>query len=619
MRKQKEKTANAATTSAEDGGWDMPERTYRLCLLVLAVLVAGLYARTLHFEYVDWDDYAYVLENKELGPLSVSQVRTEFGRFVMGNYHPVTMLSYSVEILFAGKHAGLMHATNALLHVVNALLVAALVLRLSGKRLVALCTVALWALHPMRVESVAWISARKDLLMLLFGLLMLLSYLRWLRTHHIKWLLAAHVAFVLACLSKAMAVAFVPTLFLLDLWVAPKSGIWSWFKDKLFFVALALVCGAVAVKAQADLGVIANVPLAARDRAFTGAANLVIYVAQQLVPVNLSAFYSYPLEDGAMPNYYILLGLIGAVFIVLTVRGAWRRQVLWLAAAFMIINLLLVLQWLPVGQAVRADRYTYAAGIGHALMVVVCLSGLVSRSTRPWAVLLIASAVVLLCTSAPTLARIGAWSDSVAVRSDMIDGAPRNFVFYMDRSISWERAQLLDEALADLNTAVRLRPANDYKPYFVRGGFLTKHGRHREAMADFLKVFRQVPDHPGLLPNMLYAQRKLGLCNEVEKNATAALRLDPEAIDILNLRALCRNAAGSTDSAWADVRRSLHVAPLNDQTLLIGAAVRAAARDTATACWLMDRLTGSLLVDDELDSLHTAMVRSCSEFRSRVR
>ena len=169
--------------------------------------------------------------------------------------------------------------------------------------------------------------------------------------------------------------------------------------------------------------------------------------------------------------------------------------------------------------------------------------------------------------------------------------------------------------IRDRNTAVRLRPSNDFKPYFVRGGFLTKQGRHREAMADFLKVFKEVPELPGLVPNMLYAQRKLGLCHEVENNATAALRIDAKAIDILNLRALCRNAAGSSDSAWADVRRSLRLDPLNDQTLLIGAVVRAAAHDTATACLLMDRMKNTLLVDDELDSLHKAMVRTCKGMR----
>lgn len=594
---------------------DITNRMFKVGMALLIGVVVLCFARTVRFEYVDWDDLEYVAENRELGPFGADQVRREFTRNVMGNYHPVTMLSYSVEILFAGKHPGLMHATNVLLHAINALLAAVLVRRMTGRRALALLAATLWALNPMRVESVAWVSARKDLLMLLFGLLMLLSYLRWLRSQEAKWLVVAHVLFILACLSKAMAVAFMPTLLLVHMWSVPGRLRWAMLKDKVVFLVLAIIFGVVAVRAQADLGVIANVALEGRQRAIVGAANLVIYTALQTVPVGLSAFYGYPLDNGHLPAVYAPAAVVALVFLFFIVRGAIRGKVFWLAAAFMVINLVLVLQWLPVGQAVRADRYTYAAGIGHALMLALALDYALSRWRLPVGRVLWTAGAAALALSARTIPRLDAWKDSVAVRTDMIEYAPKNFVFYMDRSISWERAHRPEEALADLNTAVRLRPKNDYKPFFVRGAFLAKTERYREAMADFLEVYKRVPTHPGLLPNMLYAQRKLGLCHEVERNATAALELDPKAIDILNLRALCRNAAGETDSAWIDVRRSLKVDPRNEQTLLIGAVVRTAVHDTAGACLLMDRMRGTLLVDAELDSLHSVMVRTCSGHR----
>lgn len=602
-----------AGAKAEPVFVEMSLRHFRLGLIALLVSIAGFYARTPGFEYVDWDDYNYVLENEELGALSIDQVRTESARFVMGNYHPVTMLSYAVEILVAGKHPGLMHATNVALHMVNTWLVALLVLGLTERRIYALLTAALWSLHPMRVESVAWISGRKDLLMLLFGLLMLLAYLRWLRSQRLSWLVTAHLMFLLACSSKAMAVALVPTLFLLDHWLAPREGVWHKLKDKLLFIGLALGCGLLAVKAQADLGVIANVEVSMWDRGFAGGTNLVIYTVQQLIPVNLSTFYPYPLQNGGLPEWYRPLGLAAVVLIFFTIRGIWRRRIFWLAAAFMTINLVLVLQWLPVGQAIRADRYTYIAGIGHALMVVWCVVEFCSRAQRPDLAAVAATAVVLIATCIPTYGRIAAWRDSVAVRTDMIDHSPQNFVFYMDRANSLARIGRLDEALRDLNTAVRYRPSNDYMPYFNRGGFFVKKGEYRKAMADFLEVYKRVPTHPGLVPNMLYAQRKLGMCAEVERNATAALRMDPLSIDILNIRALCRSSGGEADSAQADIVRSLKVDGRNPNTLIIAAMLSVRMGDTATACAQIARLDTSMRVDVELDSLRQALRRSCPD------
>jgi protein O-mannosyl-transferase len=224
--------------------------------LLLAAMVVGIvliYARALGYGFTAWDDPGYVTENPALGPLNAHQVGVEFDRNVMGNFHPITMLSYALDISLAGeKSARMMHLTALLLHAVNALLVFLLIRALLGDALFAVLVALLFAWHPMRVESVAWISDRKDLLMMFFGVLTMLCYVKALRSRSVIWLLAALPLFVLACLSKATAVALVPSLLLIDLLAGRSLKTWRPWLEKVLFAAIALVIGLLTVPAPSS-------------------------------------------------------------------------------------------------------------------------------------------------------------------------------------------------------------------------------------------------------------------------------------------------------------------------------------------------------------------------------
>ncbi|MBK8340472.1 MAG: glycosyltransferase family 39 protein [Flavobacteriales bacterium] len=233
----------SATSDPRTNAWFWP--------LIAAALLAviAIYHQVPSFAFTDWDDLHYISDNALLKSLSIAQVRTEFSRYVMGNYHPITMLSYSAEIALFGKSPGAMHVTNLLLHLLNVVLVGLFLRKLTRNDLLAALVALLWAVHPMRVESVAWLSARKDLLMLCFGLLMLLAYLRWRDRERPVWYLLAFVAFLFSGLSKAMAVSFVPCLLLIDLARPKLEGMEALDGKDPFFLA-AMVLGLVAVAAQ---------------------------------------------------------------------------------------------------------------------------------------------------------------------------------------------------------------------------------------------------------------------------------------------------------------------------------------------------------------------------------
>ncbi|MBK9076103.1 MAG: glycosyltransferase family 39 protein [Flavobacteriales bacterium] len=367
--------------------------------LIAAALLAvvAIYHQVPSFAFTDWDDTEYISENALLKGLSGPQVATEFSRYVMGNYHPITMLSYSAEIALFGKSPGAMHVTNLLLHLLNVVLVALFLRKLTKHHLLSALVALLWAVHPMRVESVAWLSARKDLLMLCFGLLMLLAYLQWRERERPVWYLLAFAAFLFSGLSKAMAVSFVPCLLLIDLAQGRSLKAWKPWTEKIPFAAAALIIGVVAVLAQRSVSTIGNVDLSAADRFWTGGANLVIYIVQQLVPIDLNARYAYPLTNGHLPAHYPALAMIGLAVLALYAWRSSRRTWFIFGIGFLLLHLLPVLQWLPVGQAIRADRYTYAAGIGWSLAigyVLILLSNKI-REARTYLPLLLGALLAL--------------------------------------------------------------------------------------------------------------------------------------------------------------------------------------------------------------------------------
>lgn len=545
--------------------------------IVFAVLVTGLlYWRTLDYPFTNWDDPQYITENEQLIPLSWEAVRTEFSREVAANYHPVTMLSYSLEVALFGKDAGAMHRTNLFLHLLNIVLVAAFLRRLTGDRMMTALAVVIWAVHPLRVESVAWLSARKDLLMLFFGLLMLLAYHRWKRKGDRWAYLASALAFALAGLSKGMAVSLVPILLLVDLYAADQRSLRAMLLDKIPFVLIALTIGLVTLRAQSAEIAVAGGSITVLERFLLGPANIVAYAVSTIAPMKLCARYVYPITNGSLPGWYVPVGLVTLAALLWIGWRTWRDRDLGIGPVkfglwFFVLGLLPVLQWLPVGAAIRADRYTYMAGIGIALVLSWAVLWLADQLAPKRA---IPVTLAIGCSFTGWLARttserIPVWSTPIAVRTDMIAGDPMGHVGYLDRAISYDRAGDTAAALADFDRAVARAGARDHKPRYDRGMFHLKHEHYELAMQDLLIVFQAGAGGRTLVPNMLFAQLGMGMCADVEGNATQALRSDSTSLDIWNIRAACRIEQGDTRGAFADLVGSLHLDRTKQETWLL--------------------------------------------------
>ena len=562
------------------------ERIDRWTWAVLLVMLLGLvviYAPALGYGFTDWDDPGYITGNAALGPLSAEQVRTEFGRNVMDNYHPLTMLSYALDMrIAAGKDARMMHTTALLLHAINALLVFALVRALWGVSLGASLAALLFAWHPMRVESVAWISDRKDLLLLFFACITLICYVRFLRRRQWVFLLGALVMFVLAALSKATAVAIVPTFLLVDLSAGRSFRVVRIWLEKLPFLAIALVIGLSTVSAQGRaiaFGALMEIPLA--ERIVLAAANLPIYLGQLIVPVGLSSFYAYGKAGHEVPTGY---GLIAALLL----PGAWVawrwRNPTWpvFGLLFFTMNIALLLQLTSFGQAMRADRYTYLPSIGWAMLIVSFITWISTRlGDRRWSV--VGAGAYGLALLAISTTRVPVWKDAMSVWNDMIAHDPNGHVALANRAGTFFRNGDFKQALQDADAALRADHRESYARY-IRGVALMKLERFAESEKELLPFTRVPGGDVELYDALVMDEMHLGRHAAALAFCDTLLDREPRRVDAMNKRTYSLVKLGRLAEARTTIDRSLALKNDYAEVWYMRAFVDMSAGDTTAAC-----------------------------------
>ncbi|MDH4197222.1 MAG: hypothetical protein OEW05_07445, partial [Candidatus Aminicenantes bacterium] len=333
----------------ESGRWN------GLILALILVLTAAVFSNSLRNEFIDeLDDDIYIVNNTAVKDLSAAGLKTILTTFVAGNYHPLTMLSYAVEYRLFGLDPHAYHRTNRLLHGLNTALVFALVWSLWRRRAAAVLAALLFAVHPLRVESVSWISERKDVLYAFFFLAALLAYVSYMKDRTKRGRLAgAFVLFLLSLLSKPMAVTFPVVLLLIDVYLQRKLDRRAWLEKVPFFI-LAVVFGALTLTTQDPGSTLQE--MAGRygffERLFFPFYALAFYLAKLFVPTGLSAYHYYPeLVGGRLPwEYYAApLALLMVGLLVIRARGRLRRELIF-GSLFFLVTISVTLQIIPAGR-----------------------------------------------------------------------------------------------------------------------------------------------------------------------------------------------------------------------------------------------------------------------------
>ena len=273
----------------------------------ILLLTFIIYLPSLNNDFIiNWDDAGYIHENEPIKKINSENIKIIFTQFYKGNYHPLTTLFYAVEYSLVGESPFLYHLNNLVFHLLNVLLLYIFIKKISGKTIVAAFCALFFGIHPMHVESVAWISERKDVLYTFFFFFSLIMYLKYLDNDSRKkwhyWL--SIFLFILSLLSKSAAVSLPLVLLLIDYYYKRKLNIKTIIIEKIPYFILSIIFGLVAIASQNETGAIQNLtPLySIFDRFFIVSYATLIYLIKFFLPVKLSAMYAYPqLINGHLP------------------------------------------------------------------------------------------------------------------------------------------------------------------------------------------------------------------------------------------------------------------------------------------------------------------------------
>ena len=468
---------------------------------ILLILVLAVYFPVGHFGFIDYDDPIYIYENPHVSTgLNMANLRWAFCQVNDGNWIPLTWLSLMAGCQFFGAAAGPQHLMNLALHAACMLLLFLLLKRTTGASWLAAAAAFLFALHPLHVESVAWITERKDVLSTLFWMLALLSWASYASRPRLSRYLLTLLFFVLGFMSKPMVVTLPAVLLLMDIWPLRRfefQGIRELLRldtarrllwDKIPFVVLAIAMSAITVFVQRSGGAVRSLDVFPLSMRLSNAlVTLLVYVYKMFWPSGLAVFY--PLHDAPPLIPVIVSGLFVAGVTWLALATLRSRPYLFAGWFWYLITVLPVIGIVQVGEQARADRYTYIPAIGLSVMLLWGVAGIANRMppARPlW--LGLGAAAGLACLIV-TWKQVSYWRNSELLFRHALAVTTNNAIAHGCLADAYRVAGRNDEAVAEYRKALAINP------HFVMalinyGGLLAKMGKPDEALEPLATAVR---------------------------------------------------------------------------------------------------------------------------------
>ena len=563
---------------------------------VIGVLTLCVYLTALRNGFVNWDDGMYVFENQHIRHLDFGFFR--WALFDAGTvyWHPLTWISHALDYAVWGLNPFGHHLTSILLHALNTFMVVILGHNLltlhahttgspltsdSRTRLVAAGAVGiLFGLHPIHVESAAWVAERKDLLYSLFYLLSIISYLKYAdnQERNPRWLSDRRYQlsllwFFLALCSKPMAVTLPFVLLLLDWYPCRRklsgTSMVRLILEKVPFLACSSIVSIVTIIAQRSVGALATLDEAPVPvRMLVALKSLMVYLWNMAVPVKLLPLYPFPQDISIMQPVYMGAVLFVLFVTVLCLRLAVKQPVFAAAWGYYVITVFPVLGLLQAGPQAMADRFVYLPSLGPFLLVgLLCArawkwTGEATPASKPFRILFpVTAALVTVLLACGTIRQIGIWKNGLTLWSCIIDSEPGRFpeAYYL-RSGVYASLNDADHALADLNMALTINPK--YGSAYVNRGLL-KLNRNliNDAIADFNGAIAVNPKNVDAYTDRGNAYFKGGELSRAIQDYTVAIDTNPEGYAAYLNRGVVYNQQGKTDEAIADYNKAASLNP----------------------------------------------------------
>ena len=470
-----------------------------VCLLVLTWVVFG---QTLRYDFVNYDDPRYVYQNTRItSGINLANIAWAFSHIHSENWHPLTTITHMLDCQLHGLNAGWHHFTNVLLHCLAVVLLFVALERMTGALWRSAFVSAVFAVHPLHVESVAWIAERKDVLSAFFFMLTLLAYLHYTRAPSIGRYLTVALGVALGLMSKPMLVTLPFVLLLLDYWPLGRfethrsnagRPLLQLVLEKTPLIALSAVSSIVTFLAQRGaIGWTEQLPVSARIS--NALVAYVIYIRQMFWPAGLAVFYPHP--ENRLPvleislAFIVLVGITAAAFV-------FRKKAPYLITGWLwyLGMLVPVIGLVQVGWQGHADRYTYLPQIG----LYIAITWAVTDFTRSWRfqrmALGVAALIVVGALSWRCWLQTSYWRDSETLFTHALAVTSNNDVALNNLGIIFLEKGQLDDAISKLQAAIDLRPENGPAHDNLAKAFLKK-GRVAEAMVHYRKLLEIEPEN----------------------------------------------------------------------------------------------------------------------------
>ncbi len=393
----------------------------RIFIGLLSVWIFLLFLTGKNNEFVVWDDPKYVYNNDLVMNPTFANLGLLLKSIIVWNYHPITMFSLWFNAFLFGKNPSSFIIINALIHTINAILVFKIAQKLTTNLWICFFTALFWGIHPMHVESVTWVSERKDVLYTFFFFLAILSYIKFLNQNNRKYLIISILWFIFSCLSKGMAVVLPLTLLLIDYWFDKKIFTFkNLIIDKLPFWIISIIIGLITINVQGggDLNGLLNnqslktgafiVEATWLERLNFAGYGFMTYIFKLFVPIHLRHWYPFPDDRSSL---LMILSSIGFLLVlVFTIYNFRKNKSVFFGLSFFIVSIALVLQFTPVGKAVLAERYTYLAYFGLLFLIFSLLNKYLEKNIFKTSAILIA-----IIFSIISFKQIKTWKNTLAL------------------------------------------------------------------------------------------------------------------------------------------------------------------------------------------------------------
>ena len=513
-----------------------------LVFVSIVLAIFGVYAQTAHFDFVSFDDAAYVYENAHVrAGLTLDSIRWACTAVVAGNWAPVTLLSHILVWQVFGVDSGMHHLVNVLLHALASVLLFVVLRRATAATWPSAFVAFGFALHPLHVESVAWVAERKDVLSALFWFLALYAYVRYAEAPSMRWYLTVAGWFALGLMSKSMLVTFPFALLLFDVWPLRRVQWPKMLLEKLPLMLLSAIAAVATYFVQRSAGAVSGADVTLGLRVEICLISYIAYIGNMFWPTHLDIFFMYS-------SAFAAWGWAGALAILVGISAVavyTRRSLPYLATGWFwyLGTLVPVIGLVQVGAQARADRYTYVPMVG--LLWILAWGAVDVLKKWPRAKPAIAIAAVVSCAAciALSLIQVGYWQNSVTLFQHALDVTENNI--------------LARNNLSDAR--------------YVLGNNLMNSGHASEAIVQFQQVLRLRPDYVEAHNNLgILLARVPGHSADAIAQFEAAVQIDPKLAQAhRNLGVLLSSVPGRRSEAISQLEQAQHLRPDPDLPQMI--------------------------------------------------